>query len=500
MVGTGLAGLLTALSLAPLPVVLVTAGQRGSSDLAQGGIAAAIGEGDSSSDHAQDTLSASSGLCDEETVSLVTSLGPDRIRLLGQLGVAFDRDSQTGEYLLGREAAHSAHRILHCNGDGTGAAVTKALWDRVRAADHIQLVSPAYAEQLLLKDGRVAGVELMCSKGSIQLYSQAVILATGGIGQLFARTTNPVSVCGQGLGMAIRAGAKVADLEFVQFHPTAISVGDVTPCPLATEALRGAGAKLIDGNGRLFMETIHRDAELAPRDIVARAVFREAQLGGAYLDAREAVGADFPNKFPTVYELCRQVGVDPITEAVPVAPAAHYHMGGVATDLKGRTSLDGLWACGEVACTGLHGANRLASNSLLEALVFAPIVAEDIKSEWDDGAVMTPAQIPSMSDAPLSVAQVPNWLQKGMYEYLGVVRNEQGMSRMLQKLENWSPSNEQECNMQVAARAITKAALNRRESRGGHFRSDYPLTQDNYQEKASFFKDPAKREKEVSYV
>ncbi|RED53670.1 L-aspartate oxidase [Aestuariispira insulae] len=476
VIGTGAAGLLTALSLAPMPVVLVGTGAKGSSDLAQGGIAAAVAPEDDAALHAADTLSASSGLCDPETVDLVTGEGALRIALLERFGMPFDR-GQDGTILCGREAAHQVNRVVHAHGDGTGAALTKTLWAQVHKADHIQILSPAVAEVLILEQGHVCGVELASRTGKIRLKSEAVILATGGLGQLFSRTTNPDGVCGLGLGLALRAGAELVDMEFVQFHPTAIDIPGKSPNPLATETLRGEGAVLLDHRGQRFMKQIHADAELAPRDVVARAVYRAVKEGGAWLDARASVGDVFPDHFPTVHRLCLENGLDPVTAPIPVAPAAHYHMGGIATDRRGRSSQTGLWACGEVASTGLHGANRLASNSLLEALVFAPLVAADVKALGMKPRSMLPQSLIDRvaSEGAITVS-VPAWLRQAMYDGVGVVREEEGMQALHAQLVDWRPDEASERNLRAAALAVVTGAIGRQESRGGHFRSEYPLT------------------------
>lgn len=481
IVGTGLAGVMTALKLAPLPVLLVGAGE-GCSHLAQGGVAAAVGAEDSPALHAQDTLQASSGLNVLAAVETVTREGPARIALLENLGVKFD--NKGGKMTLGREAAHSVDRILHCDGDASGAGIMRALWEKIEAADHIQVLSPVLAERLSTQDGRVTGVQLAADGHPVLVKALAVVLATGGLGQLFDRTTNPQGVCGSGIGMALRAGATAVDMEFVQFHPTAFDLPHLSPNPLATEALRGKGAILVDGNAHRFMPDIHPLAELAPRDVVARAVFEAVkQTGRVCLDATQAVGEAFPDQFPTVFRLAMEQGIDPRIQPIPVAPAAHYHMGGVAVDGHGRSSLPGLWAVGEVACTGLHGANRLASNSLLEAAVYGPIVAEDIR------AVLGPVPVTGgkvdLSAGDAAAPTVPAWLRQMMYTHASLVRDAYGLEKALDMLHYWQPLSEAERNMKLAAQAVLVAAALRRESRGGHYRSDYPAT-DLAQERRRF--------------
>lgn len=478
VVGCGIAGLLTALSLAPNPILLIGSGGMGSSDLAQGGIATAVGDNDSPELHARDTHTASSGLCDEDVVSLVTSIGRERITLLEELGVSFDRSGKN--IALGREAAHSVDRILHCRGDAIGVSVMEALWAKVHEASHIQILSPIIAEELLVDAEKVCGLRVKSGDVSFVLKTEQVILATGGVGQLFGRTTNPSGVCGLGLGLAINAGAEVSDLEFMQFHPTAIDIPNISPNPLATEALRGAGAILVNADKARFMEDIHPDTELAPRDVVARAIYREVQkTGKVYLDCRSAIGDEFPSRFPTVYELCQKHGLDPVSDPIPVAPAAHYHMGGVKVDTSGRTNIMGLFACGEVASTGLHGANRLASNSLLEAIVFAPIIAEAVKSESQVSVNKLPnTLISEVVGRRIDQVNVPSWLSDLMYQNVNLSRDGTELMMALETLNRWVPTTLSETNLRLTSLGITLMAIEREESRGGHFRRDFPLTVD----------------------
>src|ERR1700754_1843309 len=401
IVGGGLAGLFCALKLAPRPVTLISAaplGQGASTAWAQGGIAAAVAEGDSAEAHAADTIADGAGLVDEAVaLGLAREAGPRIHDLLGY-GVPFDRDLE-GRLAVGREAAHSARRIVHVRGDMAGKAIISALTEAVRNTPSIRVIEGFVAEALLTADGAVTGLQLRkaddVTARPLMIASRAVVLATGGIGHLYAVTTNPHEASGLGLAIAARAGAVIADPEFVQFHPTAIMVGR-DPAPLATEALRGEGATLINDRGERFMQARHPLAELAPRDIVARGVFAEIAAGhGVFLDAREALGTLFAEKFPTVYASCVAAGIDPATQPIPVAPAAHYHMGGIAVDAHGRTSLKGLWAGGEVSSTGAHGANRLASNSLLEAVVYAARIAEDINGNvFARGPLAVPSPTP----------------------------------------------------------------------------------------------------------
>ncbi len=485
VVGAGIAGLAAALGAAPRPVALLTKtrlGEGGSSPWAQGGMAVAVGADDSPTLHAADTLAVSGGIGDPAVVEVLAREGPGVVgRLLG-LGVDFDRDAE-GRLALGREAAHSRRRILHAQGDTTGAELVRALSAAVRRAGHVRVFEQLFAEDLVVQGGRVVGLVARRTDGSRELHlARAVVLATGGIGQVYARTTNPPEVTGDGLAMAARAGARLADLEMVQFHPTALA-GGADPMPLLTEALRGEGAILVDGAGRRFMLEEHPLAELAPRDVVARAIHRRLEAGeSVFLDAREAVGEAFPRRFPSVFSLCQGHGLDPRRQPLPVAPAAHYHMGGIASDLDGRTSLPGLWVCGEVSSTGAHGANRLASNSLLEGAVFGGRVAADLKHNL---APLQPAPRlhelpPPRAGAPEVEGAVEAEIRQLMTRQVGVVRDQAGMQQALERfaaLEGAYPDLGGEArNLLLVARLVTTAALARRESRGGHFRSDFPAT------------------------
>ncbi len=481
IIGGGLAGLFCALKLAPRSVTVVSAaplGQGASSAWAQGGIAAALSESDSAQAHAADTVAAGAGLVDEDVALALAREAPSRIEDLLRYGVPFDRDL-AGKLALGREAAHSARRIVHVRGDMAGQAIIAALTEAVRRSPSIRLIEGLVAEALLVEDNRIAGVQLRprddVTAKPVTLGAPAVVLATGGIGHLYAATTNPQEASGLGLAIAARAGAVIADPEFVQFHPTAIMVGR-DPAPLATEALRGEGATLINGKGERFMLARHPAAELAPRDIVARGVFAEIAAGrGAFVDARAAVGPRFAEKFPTVYGSCIAGGLDPATQPIPIAPAAHYHMGGVAVDARGRSSIEGLWAGGEVASTGAHGANRLASNSLLEAAVYAARIAEDIAGRARPspaGVVREPAALHDCA-IPAGSAQA---LRKLMSSHVGVIRDGELLAEAVRSLGALERSAENIAlrNMAATALLVAASALSRRESRGAHFRSDHP--------------------------
>ena len=481
IVGGGLAGLFCALKLAPRPVTLISAaplGEGASSAWAQGGIAAAVAEGDSAEAHAADTIAVGGGIVDEEIALGLAREAGARIDDLLRYGVPFDRDLE-GKLAVGREAAHSARRIVHVRGDMAGKAIIAARTEAVRKTPSIRVIEAFVAEALLTEDGAVTGLQLRNAKDAtarpVIIASRAVVLATGGIGHLYAVTTNPQEASGLGLAIAARAGAMIADPEFVQFHPTAIMVGR-DPAPLATEALRGEGATLINNFGERFMQKAHPLAELAPRDIVARGVFAEIAAGrGAFLDAREALGARFAEKFPTVYASCLAAGLDPARQPIPVAPAAHYHMGGIAVDARGRTSLQGLWAGGEVSSTGAHGANRLASNSLLEAVVFAARIAEDIAGHEIEAPASLPPMLVVPRNGPISPLAEKN-LRALMSSHVGVIRDGDRLEeavRSFAEIERDAGGIALR-NMATTALLVAVSAWSRRESRGAHYRSDYP--------------------------
>jgi L-aspartate oxidase len=498
VVGSGIAGLTAALhARAAGHVVLVTKSllDAGSTRWAQGGIAAALAADDSPTAHYDDTLAAGAGLCDRDAVRVLVDEGPDRVRELGALGAAFDRDPD-GLLELTREGGHLHRRIVHAGGDATGAEVERALIAAVVAAGDIEVIEHALALDLLLDDaGAASGVTLHvlgegARDGVGALRARAVVLAAGGLGQVYASTTNPAVSTGDGLGLALRAGAAVADLEFVQFHPTALwtGAGATGRQPLVTEALRGEGAVLVDAHGQHVMAGVHPLGDLAPRDVVAKQMSRVMAAQGVdhlYLDVR-GLGADLlRRRFPTLLANCVEIGVDPLAEPVPVAPAAHYASGGVRTDIDGATSVRGLYACGEVACTGVHGANRLASNSLLEGLVFATRIAR---------ALM--AGLPSPGEP--AIAATSAWssddavrpdLQRAMTEGAGVLRNADGLSGTQKALEvladrrttDVGPESWETTNLLSVATALTAAAARREETRGCHWREDYPETDPRWQ-------------------
>jgi len=488
IIGAGLAGLFTALKLAPMHVTVLAATplrQGTSSAWAQGGIAAAVGADDSPQLHAADTIAAGAGLVDSQVAQFVTEEGPARIDDLLGLGIPFDRDAQ-GHLLHGQEAAHSRRRILRVAGDRTGAAIMQALIAAVKRTPSIRVLEGYEADDLIVSDGRVDGVRLVrpdsFGNGTYEFVPAcAVVLATGGVGGLFAVTTNPAYARGESIAMAARAGAVIGDAEFVQFHPTALDVG-AAPAPLATEALRGEGAILVNAESERFMKRLDARAELSPRDIVARGVYAELAAGrGAFLDCRTTIGDRFPKFFPTVYAHCRAAGIDPVTQLIPVAPAAHYHMGGVATDAWGHTSIPGLWAVGEVAATGLHGANRLASNSLLEAVVFGARTATSIRN-LDRITRRAPMVDPKRIVASRNItsggrAAAVTKLRSTMTQYVGVVRDAAGLAKAIEILADLEESAGEDiarANLALAARFIATGALMREESRGAHERSDFP--------------------------
>lgn len=474
IIGAGLAGLFLALKLAPRKVIVISQspiGTGASSAWAQGGIAAALSKTDSPELHAKDTINAGAGLVDDTAALLIAKEGPSRIADLLDYGVPFDKD-ENGNLELSLEAAHSIARVARVAGDLAGREIMRSLIAKAQAAEHIEILENHWALSLLQNaNGKVCGIMASNKNGPIRIDAVHTIMATGGIGGLFKVTTNPIEARGQGLGMAARAGALICDPEFVQFHPTAINIGK-DPAPLASEALRGEGAILRNTNGFAFMEKYHELKDLAPRDIVARAVFNENIEGrGAFLDATIAIGNHFPEHFPTVFQSCMDAGIDPRTQMIPISPAEHYHMGGILTDLWGKTTLNGLSAIGECASTGVHGANRLASNSLLEAIVFAGRVAQSLLNEELLNGGQSDCEI--ISPCPNDKLQI---LRLSMSKNVGVIRNQIGLNETLNLIEDLGgnkPSNELIC-----AKLITMAALNRHESRGGHYRDDYLQTND----------------------
>lgn len=491
VVGSGIAGLYTALILSQhRRVTLLTKGPLAESntEYAQGGIAAALGAGDSPELHLRDTLEAGAGLCDAASVRVLVEEGPACVQNLIDLGTRFDR-SETGVYALTREGAHSMPRILHAHGDATGREIRGTLETRLRESG-TSICENQFCIDLITVDGRCIGVLCSDEHGLVKAFlASATVLATGGAGQLYLNTTNPLIATGDGIAMAYRAGAEVQDMEFVQFHPTALH-GDVHPQFLISEAVRGEGAHLLNGRGERFMERYHPYGELAPRDVVARAILDQMQRWGApcvYLDARFL--PDLSKRFPRIWQACREQGIDTARDGIPVAPAAHYLMGGVRTDLQGQTSLPGLFACGEVACTGVHGANRLASNSLLEGLVFGRRIAKALREDL-------PASLPPQPQAGCELpeagpntipAEIRRQVQRWMWDEVGIRRHGAGLLKSIQSLTQGSESlsghvaTKEACevaNLALVGLLVAQGALERIESRGGHFRTDFPARDD----------------------
>ena len=472
IIGAGLAGLFLALSLAPRKCTIVSPspiGTAASSAWAQGGLAAALDPTDTAEAHARDTELAGAGLVDKTVAHLIASEGAARVMDLLKLGVPFDR-TPDGALALSLEAAHSRPRVARVAGDLAGKAIMDALTAAAKQTPSISLIETARAVSLLQDEaGRVAGVALRFTDGQLGTHTaRETVLCTGGTGGLFKVTTNPAGARGDALAMAFDVGALIADTEFVQFHPTALDV-DRDPAPLATEALRGEGSILRNTDGTAFMARYHKDAELAPRDEVARAIHSERMAGrGTFLDATKAVGAEFPEHFPTVFNACRLAGIDPRITPMPISTAAHYHMGGIVSDFWGRSSLNGLSVCGECASTGAHGANRLASNSLLEAVVFAHRISRRLRDADLDAPKASRTLIPA--DLPYETLQA---LRLKMAEHCGVVRDQAGLSSLL----TWIKDAEDQygpARSLTAAKLIAAPALARKESRGGHFRKDFP--------------------------
>ena len=483
IVGTGIAGLWTAWRLASEghPVVLLTKETLAdsASAWAQGGIAVALGPGDSPRQHAADTMAASDGLADPEAVRILTSEGPDRVYELLAMGAVFDRGPD-GRLGFGLEAAHTQPRIIHSGGDRTGAALISCLAEVVRCLPEIQLLEHTEVKGLITDQGRVVGATLLPrGQVSTSVPASAVVLATGGVGQLYEVTTNPKVATADGWALAHQAEADLRDIEFLQFHPTALKLPGINPAPLVSEAVRGAGAVLLDKSGHRFALDADPRGELAPRDIVARAVAVADASGGAWLDARAV--EEFAVRFPGITAMLKRQGLDPTRDLLPVAPALHYAMGGIQTDLEGRTTRTGLWAVGEVASTGVHGANRLASNSLLEGLVFADragrALAEALREPLPLGE-LPPAGGQADTGMDAGYEGIRQEMRAVMTADVGLQRSESSLlhaERELERLTQATPSAAWRTrNQLLVAGLITRAARGRRESRGGHRRTDYP--------------------------
>jgi L-aspartate oxidase len=479
IVGTGLAGLATALSVEGRHVTLLSpwSPPAGASAMAQGGIAAPIGVEDSPHLHAVDTLRAGAGVCDEHAVRIMCDEAVSAVRWLEGHGACFDREGD--RHAVHREAAHSRARVLHIDDDRTGFSLTRMLARSARSHLNIDFQCGYTAAALTRDAAGVTGVvALDRSSRPLWVVARETVLATGGLGQLYSHTTNPRTACGDGLAMALIAGANCTALEYVQFHPTALDVA-ADPMPLMTEALRGAGAKLIDGHGAGVMNGVHVAIDLAPRDVIAREVWRRMRDGTrVYLDAREVFTRN-AEAFPAVRSICARHRIDPTLDPIPVAPAAHYHMGGIAVDLEGRSSLGHLWACGEVACTGVHGANRLASNSLLEAVVFGRRLGRALTGAREDTVRLESLAPDPANEAMTLAVEETAWtaLRRIMWAYAGIVRDAAGLQTALKEMrqiEYSIPAGQILLRNRVRlAKFILGAALEQRMSRGAHFRSDF---------------------------
>lgn len=505
VVGSGIAGLTAALQLRRrvrrVLLLTKTVLDEGSTVWAQGGIAAALDPADSPAEHLQDTMVAGVGVCDVEAVRTLVTEGPARVRELIRLGATFDLDA-AGDIALTREGGHHRDRIAHAGGDATGAEISRALIAALAAVQDdpgIEVIEHAVVVDLLqAADGRVCGVTLHVlgqgrRDGVGAATARAVVLATGGLGQVYASTTNPSVATGDGVAAALRAGADVRDLEFVQFHPTVLwlGAGSSGQQPLISEALRGEGAYLVDGSGARFMTGVHELVDLAPRDVVSRAIVARMRQQGTdhvFLDARH-LGAEFlAARFPSIVQRCRELGFDPVTTVLPVAPAQHYASGGVVTDLRGRTSLPGLSACGEVACSGVHGANRLASNSLLEGLVFAHRIADDLSRRLAEGELVQADPVDRTGPPALVDADARAGMQAAMTAGVGAVRTAASTASTARELARigglasdvpaaaaWETT-----NLHQVSTLLTHVAALREETRGGHVRGDFPALDDEH--------------------
>ncbi len=493
VVGAGVAGLRAAIELAAAGRVVVLAKKEvtdSNTQWAQGGIAAALSDEDEIGLHYQDTLNAGDGLCNPEAVKVLVEEGPARIEELIEWGTQFDRNGT--KLAFGREGAHSRNRILHAHGDSTGREIARALYAKVQTLTNISVCEFEFTTDLQINDGRVCGIQLLNQQGGLQLIdASAVLLASGGLGQLYSSTTNPSVATGDGVAMAFRAGAEISDMEFIQFHPTALYL-QKAPRFLLSEALRGEGAYLRNDAMLRFMPKHHPMAELAPRDVVARAIVHELEVSRAsepvvYLDLTHLDGEHIKKRFPRIYSTCLQYNIDITTELIPIRPAAHYAMGGIRTDLQAHSSLPGLYAAGEAAATGVHGANRLASNSLLEGLVFGAEAGHVMRGELRtlqtrSKTASTNATNNVASDAEANIRDI----QSSMWQGAGIVRTGAGLKQTLHKLAHMQdklehPKNRRAWearNLHTSGMLVAKSALAREESRGAHYRTDFPAHDD----------------------
>ena len=487
VVGGGIAGLSAAIRLAGVGRVLVVTKEElaeSNTAYAQGGIAVAMGGEEDVALHLEDTIAAGDGLVNREAAALLVAQGPERVAELLTWGTRFDREN--GELMRTREGAHSLSRILHANGDATGREIAVSLLRHVRALENVELMEWTTSVDLLMEGGRVVGASLLDGEGGLRtVLARAVLLASGGAGQVYSETTNPDVATGDGIAMAYRAGAEVSDMEFYQFHPTAFSLAGA-PRFLMSEALRGEGALLVNARGERFMERYHPLLELAPRDVVARAITREGMDGEVYLDTRGQC-VNWVERFPGISKFLAKYHLELGRDLIPVRPAAHYLMGGVKTDVHGRTSLPGLYAAGEVACTGVHGANRLASNSLLEGLVFGALAAESMVGELVVGSSeLVVGAVVGRDRSVTSEAATLKWtreLRELMWKDAGLLRDAVGLERAQRGLDALAGTMPQGSfrgavearNLHVVAGLIVAAARGREESRGAHYRNDFPL-------------------------